>query len=459
MVGSQPPGGGVAERLSAEFPCRDAQIKELLSRVLAGGRDARDSSQGCVAPAPLLVCGPRSTGKTAVVRAVFEECGARCAFVNCALQQTDAQVAQAIVDQLLGPASSAGDDDAPTPLVRTMDDMCCALAERIPCDEPLYIVVDEADRLEQLKRVAAMHEAVPYTLSRMPQLTGLNCGVVFITRRPSLRGPGAHEAQGAEAIAFQQYTGDELKQVLVHMDAAAHGGQARKSYVETVRTFHNALMRTNRCLRELRAAFSELHAFVEDRLTAAGGKKSLASIFTSAECRARAGQIAAALSEARFTRGANGARLDLQLPVASKLVLIAAYVASRNPKRTDVQVFPLDADGPRKRRKVTKQSHDRAVEAAQAAEHRARHAFTVERLAYVVQGLLKAEGADLCPDLSSGDLLEHVASLAAHGLLAAPQGVDALDTTAEYRSCVTDRTAEDLAKNMQLKLHEYLRLA
>ncbi|DBA99742.1 TPA: hypothetical protein ACH3X3_012293 [Trebouxia sp. C0006] len=83
--------------------------------------------------------------------------------------------------------------------------------------------------------------------------------------------------------------------------------------------------------------------------------------------------------------------LDFELPYNSKLLLLAAYIASRNRPNLDKRLFDT---GPGKRRRKNAMASDRQAEGAKEAQLQGPITFPQERLLSYFWNLLKNEGAD-----------------------------------------------------------------
>jgi len=485
--------------------------------------------------------------------------------------------------------------------VTTGSALCTFLVSTVPREMPFYIVLDGAERLEVLRSTNSRGRLVGasssdltnllHTLTRLSHITGLNVGVLLLSREPMILGSTVSEAPGYETLFFNAYSSEELIQVLVrreelallgggmlsrpspgprrNQDAASQDASASSStladdgqirlgwYKKIVSAFMASAVRSSRDVLVLESqVFSRLVKFMETRLDELLGRPAPDTTTTVTTTSGTSTAIvtrnhrSSSSSNNSSTKGLPGSTsewealrqecakvlkhlmdtpwvesggnncgrrkrvevsekkkdaepvLDLSMGYTSKLVLLSAYIASRNAEKTDSQVFEFRTDRSVKRRKVTKQTHDRAVEAAREAEFRPRHCFTLERLMRVFQGLLRAEWDDDDDDdddgeeeegkeeednrrtrnrnrgrgsfpkskilavgrapVMSSDVQQQLATLIAHRYVVPQLGpsasVDPLDTDTKYRCEVTDELAQKLAENLSIKINEYLRL-
>lgn len=160
--------------------------------------------------------------------------------------------------------------------------------------------------------------------------------------------------------------------------------------------------------------------------------------------------------------------LVFELPYASKLLLLSAYIASRNKPTADRTVF--DPSHSRRGRKSS-QALDRQSEVATEAALRGPGPFSLERLLHIFYCLFEQHGhqtddqdidehdqtvpSESLPfTLQRADIGMQLSSLVTLRLLSTSRG-DVLEGFT-YRCHITDELAYAIAANLQVRLTEYL---
>lgn len=160
-------------------------------------------------------------------------------------------------------------------------------------------------------------------------------------------------------------------------------------------------------------------------------------------------------------------KMLLEIPYMSKFLLLASYIASRNAPTSDRAVF--DSGYSNKRRRKDSQAMDRDVERSMAAKLRGTHPFPLERLLHIFyficeqhmpesDSTLETEDAyrKWAAELQVSDVFVQISSLAALGFIS--------KTTAEilggptFRCNISDELAYEIAKNVDVRLNDYLKI-
>jgi origin recognition complex subunit 5 len=176
-------------------------------------------------------------------------------------------------------------------------------------------------------------------------------------------------------------------------------------------------------------------------------------------------------TSASETKGASRddrqSKMLLEIPYMSKFLLLAGYIASRNAPTSDRAVF--DTGYSNKRRRKDSQAMDRDVERSMAAKLRGTHPFPLERLLHIFyfvceQHMPESDAPSETEDayrewaaeLQVSDVFVQISSLAALGFISR--------TTADilsgptFRCNISDDLAYEIAKNVDVRLNDYLKI-
>lgn len=158
--------------------------------------------------------------------------------------------------------------------------------------------------------------------------------------------------------------------------------------------------------------------------------------------------------------------LAFELPYVSKLLLLAAYVASRNKATADRIIFD---PGYSHRGRHNSQAHDRQTENAAEAALRGPHSFPLERLLQIFYCLYDQHGPheernegeigirNIAFEVQRAEISMQLTTLVSLQLLSTGGG-DVLEGCS-YRYNLADDLAFAIASNVKLRLGDYLRLA
>lgn len=317
--------GGAAAGIAAVeelFPERRAQ-----SRALHEFLNVRAGEQ---APAPLLfVSGPPLSGKTEVVRAVAACSEAVTVYVDCRECSTPHHLFTSICEQLEqgGAAGACGRCTSVEKLTQRV-----ARAAHMS----FHIIIDSAERLLP----PAEHTQLLPGFCRLPNLSRTNCGIVLVS---SMKWEAFRDVLGSRpvyTVDFNEYTQSELRAIVGRDAPASVEVQQQQAWQElvnlTVTSYKNQYAFR---LTELRLLVEQLWA----RYQKLDPALSLAQ--RSVQLRGQANQnlqaslplalSASALAMAggqwpvQSTGGAAGGKLDMDLPINSRYLLLAAYNAAR----------------------------------------------------------------------------------------------------------------------------------
>ncbi|KAL0055795.1 hypothetical protein WJX82_004387 [Trebouxia sp. C0006] len=438
--------------LTKRWPGREVQIQRLVSGVSTAG-------------APLLfVYGPSSTGKTSVVRDVLRELQHTTAYVNCAEWTRARPLLQSILSQLKGKKRKAAEG-------YTLDCKCENAAEFLaqlpgvaPPQKPAkYIVVDHVERIADSDLLAVLLKA--------REITGASVGLILISSVSW--GSSIYECDTLRVVrpmqlAFPAYEDDVLTKITA---LGCPPEEDVESYVRFIGSYMYDFARVSRRLEDLQKVIQHLYPVylqpVRDgkieRDNATALFAAFAPHFREAVANFTSGAAAATFvpkqhkprADAKPTGG-----LDFELPYNSKLLLLAAYIASRNRPNLDKRLFDT---GPGKRRRKNAMASDRQAEGAKEAQLQGPITFPQERLLSYFWNLLKNEGADdhaaawderAAQQQQSAEVFMLLRSLVSLRLLSQASG-DMLDD-GKYQCNIKDELAQKLAHNLKIDLSIYL---
>eukprot|EP00850_Spirogloea_muscicola_P006217 SM000029S10512 [mRNA] locus=s29:491654:495193:- [translate_table: standard] len=383
----------------------------------------------------------------------------------------------------------------------------------------VYLIFDNAELLRSMDHSGGA-SLLP-ALLKLPELTGLpNLSIILIS---SVGWDGFWSGTGAQeplAVHFPDYTDNDLCRIL----QARHPGSALYSAFlkATLQPFSRACRGVSELGEALEPLFAEytrpvtegrvlpdeggrakLYALVKRHIRPAlshAGKHQTSQHFrhqishcfpVAAELPRHApasgvcqwltaspvlvqsrSQTAGAHSEQLAGRRKQAA-LEFELPMWSKFLLMAAYVASRNPATTDADFFGNHKGGlakkKRRRRRSGGSAEDQQEFELQEARLRGPAAFPLRRLLAILRCMLDpddevcANGGSCMPLLPPGaplpaDALMQLATLASIDLVARSGGsaMDILSNSAKFRCTAPAELVHQVARSLGFPLKRYL---
>ncbi|KAJ2877532.1 hypothetical protein FB639_003714, partial [Coemansia asiatica] len=349
-------------QLSEKFPGRDYQIDQLLT--MLGEPDEPT-------PPAIFVYGPSATGKTSVIRTLFENydpIGTNYAYINSVECFTSRLLFERALNAWTGHIPSVENKFSNYARCDNLVDFVNVIRGVLDGrKETHYLVIDQAERLRDRGSMLLT------SLMRMQELTGgCNVTVVLITNvvwdkfRP--RHGGAADPQ---CVFFSFYTKQQMLDILVKDCPVGEPESFFLTFVEAIyEVFHRNCADLNE-LRHLvamlypkfvqpvfenqatRSEFSRLFKLCQPYFAAASERLYLREISTSewqkysTVASAKNNPEDVTLKIYQMAENSDG----LDLPYYTKFLLIAAYLASYNPSRLDVQYFARGKDPSKSRKK------------------------------------------------------------------------------------------------------------
>lgn len=438
--------------LLKRWPGRAEQVQGLLKVAGAAGSPS------------LFIYGPSSTGKTSLVRDVLRELQLAHAYVNCVEWTKPRPLLQSVLSQLKGRKRKASEG-------YSIDCRCENTAEflvQLPGIAPAhksakYIVVDHVERIGDSDLLAVLLKA--------RELSGANIGVILISSvawGSCMFDSDTLRMSRPMQLAFPAYDEDTLKKILA---LGCPAGEDVQSYVNFITSYMYEFVRITRGLEDLQKAMQLLYPIymqpVRSGQVKADNSRALFAAFTP-HFKAAVANFSSGAAASSFVAKQQKARadarppggLDFELPYNSKLLLLAAYIASRNRPNLDRRLFDT---GPGKRRRKNALASDRQAEFAREAQLRGPITFPQERLLSYFWNLLKAEAADreaapwherAAQQQQSAEVFMLLRSLVSLRLLSQVTG-DMLDD-GKYQCNIKDELAQKLAQNLRIDLNPYL---
>lgn len=325
-------------RLEELVPCREAQVSTLLS--IFGER------QHFSFPA-LFIYGHTSSGKTFVMQTLLKTLELPHVFVNCIECFTSRLLLEEVLRQLQ--YHFAKEEDLPPPSCETFNDFIrlfkqATLTPQLQ-DQTVYVVLDKAEQLRDMEA-----NILPGFL-RLQELTERNVTVVLLSEivwellRPNT---GCFEPL---PLYFTDYSIGHLQKILSLDHPLEYSTDFYAAYINILLGVFYPVCRDLKELRHLAALnFSK---YCEPVVQGAANERDTRRLWKNIESHLKKAMQTVYLREissSQWERLQQGdgeagqlkglsAHAHVELPYYSKFLLIAAYLASYNPARTDKRFF------------------------------------------------------------------------------------------------------------------------
>uniref|UniRef100_A0A4W5Q3D9 Origin recognition complex subunit 5 n=1 Tax=Hucho hucho TaxID=62062 RepID=A0A4W5Q3D9_9TELE len=313
------------QRVMERLPCRDVQASLLLA--LMG------EPEQCSYPS-IFIYGHRATGKSHVIHTLLKELELPYATVSCVECVSVGLLFEQVLLSLFGSDSASLLSRSPSlsDFVRVYKQLCVQASSK----QTRYIVLDRAELLRDMEA-----NLLPAFL-RLQELVEDNVTVILLSEivwdkfRPNT---GCFEPL---LLYFPDYSKGELQQIL---SEDSHPSYSPELYSAFINILLGVFYSVCRDLRELRHLVSytplmkegdthKLWRNIEPHL-----KKAMQTVYLREVSSVQwEQQLQKEEKEAGAVRGLS-AHAHVELPYYSKFLLIAAYLASYNPARTDKRFF------------------------------------------------------------------------------------------------------------------------
>ncbi|XP_017667061.1 PREDICTED: origin recognition complex subunit 5 isoform X2 [Lepidothrix coronata] len=324
--------------LESLVPCRESQVSMLLS--IFGERQQFSFPS-------IFIYGHTSSGKTYVMQTLLNTLQLPHVFVNCVECFTSRLLLEEILIQLQS-CSSETEPTSPVPC-DTFNDFVRlfkqALVSRELQDQTLYIVLDRAEQLREMEA-----NILPAFL-RLQELTDSNVTVVLLSEivwelfRPNV---GCFDPL---TLYFPDYSIGHLQKILSQNHPPEYTADFYAAYINILLGVFYMVCRDLKELRHLAALnFSK---YCEPVVRGEANERDTRKLWKNIEPHLKKAMQTVYLREISSSQwerlqhdgGEPGqlkglsAHTHVELPYYSKFLLIAAYLASYNPVRTDKRLF------------------------------------------------------------------------------------------------------------------------
>ncbi|KAI7849589.1 origin recognition complex subunit 5-like protein [Circinella umbellata] len=488
----------IQQELSCQFPGRSKQITTLFG--LMG------KPQDRIVPS-IFIYGHPSSGKTSVVRAIFEKSLSRSqwAFINCVESHTPRMIFEHALNQWCHWVPSVENHFTAVCRIDNVHQFVKIIQEgvmlqedkvvQIGMDETHYLILDRAERLRD------MGPNLLPVLLRLSEMTGRNICVILLStivfEKFKVKG-GAYEPL---YIRFSEYTKEDTLQILQLLFASTDRrielrqtedddddneevNKAEPEYVELDNEFFNGFcdviytIFNHNCkdINELKYIAALLFPLyikpIRDRQVQIHEKAKLLKYsqpyFAQATDKLYLREISSVewnretqrLDDLNDTdRDANMALLtrnlarekgEFDLPYYTKFLLLASYLASYNPARYDVRYFSKVGEArTRKKGGGTRKSKADQGGGKMRPQLLGPKAFPMERMLAIFYSIIDDSLED------SIDVQTQITSLTTLRLLVRANNMDRLDG-AKFKCNVSFEFIRAVAKSVRFEIDKYL---
>ncbi|CAH2063880.1 unnamed protein product [Thlaspi arvense] len=479
------------DALLSNFPGRRSQILDLIR--LMGPLDSPTL--------PIMVYGDASTGKTSVVLEAFKHLNRPFVYSSCRTCHSPRILFESVLNQLLlhrksssNGYSSAKRCDKPSDFVNLLREALGNVVETLgsTSGKPItgkmvYLILDHLDLIKEWDKGNMILQFLFSLCSvlKMPQL-----GIVLISGLP----PDVYYSNMGYTdpipVYFPEYSEDELRQIFLRTQ-----DNNLKLYSAFLDVVLRPFCRVTRRVEELSTTFSLLFRKYCEPLDDLGIspnedlKRRLYSHLKPhiASCLNEVFRVSSHLHDGD-TRGERKQKssyssenrdeldtLDLHMSTSAKYLLIAAFLASRNPATLDASMFDSTGgmDNRKRKRKASEKSMEKKEIAEQEAVMKGPGSFPLERLLAIFQCIASVGDSSLGEEEGGEDegeeatgydkennnlmscVLLQVSSLCDANFIT-KSGSCPLEGSIRYRSMVSEDLALKVARSLSFPLAKYL---
>eukprot|EP01147_Barroeca_monosierra_P010030 gene10030-2204_t len=401
---------------------------------------------------PVFVYGVPSTGKSMIVRKVIKESGSRYAFINCLEAYSPRvlfeQILNSLSGELPGPENLYGGYARCDTVAKFIKLLTQIFDKQDASKSSIFVVLDRCDRMRRLK------QNVLSVFLRLRELTRRNIGVVMISTIVWHKFPSATGLPQPLTLHIPAYTKTETLAILQHQSPPGAPLAHFRQFVELLwGVFHGPC----RDLSELRhltcLLFDKYYAPVREGTISpkntAALYKNIAPVLKSHLSNLYLRETST--SEWLQNDGKAAQQLDssmhaskIELPYYAKVIVIAAFLASHNPQRSDYIIFSKQQRKRTKRRKGSLRPTKSSASLSSAPKP-----FSLSRLFAIFHSLL-GEKVDMTAEMYS-----HVASLVSLRLLSQATSHENLDS-AKFKCNISIEDAFYLGRTIEIDIAAYL---
>ncbi|CAG0887501.1 unnamed protein product [Darwinula stevensoni] len=285
-------------------------------------------------------------------------------------------------------------------------------------------------------------------IMRLQDFTSANLSVVFLIRTSCEKFKSPHSFPFPIQISFPQYSKDDLVSILMQ---DCPPGVEQHFYKNFLNLLLSVFYPACRNLSELRfLARNNFSKYQEPVVAGDVSANDLRRLWRHIEPQLKRAmqslflrEVSSAQWEKLQEAGAvSSRRLHLELPLYSKYLLLAAYLASYNPSKTDKRFFMKHHGKQRKMLKSTKKE--------KAKSHLiGPKPFTLDRLLAIFYSIIDEKV------IPSSNIMCQVTSLVTLGLLARMRTEDPINAP-KYKCLLSFQLAKQIARTVEFDLLSYL---
>ncbi|KAK3579067.1 hypothetical protein CHS0354_029927 [Potamilus streckersoni] len=443
--------GTIINEIIEEIPCRQKQISTLMA--LFGKRVH-------FTPAALFLYGHTATGKSLVVSTLMDKLKLPFVLLNCVECYSQRFLYEHILNSLYQTDLFAFDESVPRIKCDNMNDFMRlfkqVLNEKRLDKETVYIIMDKAERLRDMEA-----NILPAFL-RLQELSSSNVCVILLSEivwEKFRWGTGFAEPF---ILHFPDYKKDELLQILSKGCPANFPESCYAMYLNLVLSvFHHVcrdlreiqhLVNLNfmkftepiRCGEATSDDSKKLWKNIEPHL-----KKALQTVYlrevSSSQWERYQAEIARDMEQENTSQSLQGLshRCHVELPYYSKYLLIAAYLASYNPAKTDKRFFAKHSEK-KSKKTLQKKKHERASNHMLGPKP-----FPLDRLMAIFYSIVEGKVAP------TANIFMQITSLVSLHMLAQVAGDDQIETP-KYKCLISLDFIKSVARTVNFDVVKYL---
>ncbi|CAN8230005.1 unnamed protein product [Cochlearia groenlandica] len=472
------------DAILTDFPGRRSQILDLIR--LIGPLDSPTL--------PILIYGGASTGKTSVVLQVFKHLNRPFVYTSSRTCYNPRLLFESILNQLLLHKKSSSNGfvsakrcDKPSDFVNLLREALSHVIESLEDSDSgkmVYLVIDNVDLIRDWDKGSMI---LQFLFSLCSVLKMPSFGVIFV----SGLSPDVYYSNMGYTdpipLYFHEYSEDDLRQIFLRNQPN------KKLYSAFLDVVLKPFCRVTRRVEELSTTFSSLFRKYCEPLDDLGVSPNedmkrrlyshikpliapcLNEIFRvssyphDGDTKSERRQKASCSSENLQELGV----LDFHMSTSAKYLLIAAFLASRNPATLDASMFDSTGgmDNRKRKRKASEKSMEKKEMAEQEAVMKGPGSFPLERLLAIFQCIASVGDSSFGEDEEDeeedatgydreninlmSDVLLQVSSLSDANFII-KSGSCPLEGSIRYRSMVSEDLAQKVARSLSFPLSKYL---
>lgn len=457
--------------MKVKIVCREAQDKLIRDHL----------TTPVIGPQPLFVTGPASTGKTLSVKKALQDLvGSHISiYIDCVQYSSSRMLYRVLVKKLTRSLKRRQQTQASKVLLMSRAITNASqlvthlneIVEKGVCTTKVWVVLDRAERM--------CKEGVLPVLDRISETTGMDLGVIMISRLPWSSGifmeghkRGSKCMREPYVVEFPPYNDNELKSICL---ARGYSGRcsAYSQYFEQFLSFIlPALTRMTNNILDVQAIVAKLwpHYIAPVKKGGKNIQVRQLNMAINPALKNIVSEMDIGVDKSKNVMSKDSyndnfkSKILFAIPYMGKWILLASYIASRNKPTTDKAVFD---PGYYQKGKKNSQALDRQAEKSLEVKLRGTHPFPLERMLHIFYYISEPKASETplpenyrtgwCEQMQHVDVLMQVSSLCSLGLLTC-MGVDPL-TAPTFRCNVSEDLAYVIARNLNVSLNDYLKLA